>query len=124
MHDIPVTEPGIIKLLRNIKVKKATGPDEMSPRILEEAAEQLAPILTFISKQSFTSGQIPDDWKSANICPLHKKGFRDLAESYRPVSLTSVVSELAKLIVYSQISNHLESSSVLTSAWLPPRTFV
>ena len=52
-------------------MKKATGPGEISPRVLKEAADEFAPILTFIFNQLFNSAQIPDNWKSVNICPLH-----------------------------------------------------
>ena len=40
---------------------------------------------------SFKCGEIPDDWKIANVIPLHKKGAKDKVENYRPVSLTSNV---------------------------------
>jgi len=29
-----------------------------------------------------------DDWKNADVAPAFKKGGRNLAENYRPISLT------------------------------------
>ena len=43
---------GVAKLLRGIKAHKATGPDEIPARLLKEAADQLAPILTTIYRAS------------------------------------------------------------------------
>jgi hypothetical protein len=45
------------------------------------------------------SMNVPSDWKKALITPLFKKGERNVASNYRPVSLTSVVSKI--LIVHS-----------------------
>jgi hypothetical protein len=57
-----------------IDVKKSTGPDELSPRILKESCDEIAPVLTFIFNQSFSAGAVPEDWLLANIFALHKKG--------------------------------------------------
>lgn len=51
----------------------------------------------------FNSGVIPDSWKTANVCLIFKTGEKDSPDNYRPVSLTSVVCELLKHIIYSNI---------------------
>lgn len=33
--------------------------------------------------------EIPQDWKLADVTPLHKKGDRSCASNYEPISLTS-----------------------------------
>mgnify|MGYP000321002324 CR=1 FL=1 len=43
MSDIQCTVAEVYKLLKEIDSSKAQGPDEIAPRILKEAAEQLAP---------------------------------------------------------------------------------
>ena len=37
------------------------------------------------------TGKLPDNWKKANVTPLHKKGPKNQVENYRPISLTSIV---------------------------------
>ena len=44
MPDISVSEPGILQVLNNLKTSKAVGPDGILPRILKEAALEIAPI--------------------------------------------------------------------------------
>ncbi len=53
MPDIDITEPGMQKLLEKLNIHKASGPDEIGPRILKELATTIAPILTDIYKQSY-----------------------------------------------------------------------
>ena len=35
-----------------------------------------------VFKVSLRTGTVPDDWKLANVTPIHKKGSRQLAENY------------------------------------------
>jgi len=86
-----VTVPGVFKLVSKLNPKISTGPDELSPLALKETAIVIFfVVLTFIYNQSLSSDTVPADWRMANIFALYKKGPKDLAENYRPISLTSV----------------------------------
>ena len=50
--------------------------------------------MAIMFEMSLTSKILPNDWKQANIKPIHKKGRRDLASNYQPISLTSVVCKV------------------------------
>jgi hypothetical protein len=55
MPDIIITENGINKLLQNINIHKASGPDNIHGRILKECTTQIAPILTTLFSLSLNS---------------------------------------------------------------------
>lgn len=103
MDPIIVTIPGVEKLLKNIKPYKATGPDSIPARLLNELSVQLAPALTYIYQKSITAGEVPDDWKMAHVVPIFKKGDKSKSSNYRPVSLTSICSKLMEHILHSNI---------------------
>ena len=92
MEDINVTTSGIIKLLQNLDVHKASGPDEISTRLLKETAEVTAPVLKLIFEKSLDTGEVPYDWRVANVAPIYKKGEQSAPQNYHPISLTSTVS--------------------------------
>ena len=46
MEDSFITEAGVLKLLQNIKVDKATGPDAIAARVMQETAVDLAPVVS------------------------------------------------------------------------------
>jgi hypothetical protein len=46
---------------------------DKSSFILKSAADQLAPILTDIFQTSIDTGDVPQDWRDANIVPLFKR---------------------------------------------------
>ena len=114
MNDISVSTDGVTKLLKGLNPSKAMGPDELHPRILKELAAELGPVFTHLFQQSLDTGEIPEEWSLANICPLFKKGDRALASNYRPVSLTCILCKLLEHIVYSNIMDHLEKHSLLS----------
>jgi len=86
---ITITEGGVQKILAGLNPHKATGPDQLPARLLKEAATELTPVFTLLFQASVDQG-IPDDWKTANVVPMFKKGDRSKAENYRSVSLTSI----------------------------------
>ena len=77
--------------LQHLNIYKSTGPDMLHHRILRALDHKLAIPLTHIFNNSVEAGIIPEDWKSANVTAIHKKGSRQETGNYRPISLTSVV---------------------------------
>ena len=73
---------GINKLLQNLNIHKASGPDNIHGRILKECTTQIAPILTTLFSLSLKTGKIPDDWRYASVCPAFKKGDKNNPINY------------------------------------------
>ncbi|KFM12913.1 hypothetical protein AS27_00888, partial [Aptenodytes forsteri] len=83
-------EEAVNDLLRHLDAHKSQVPDGIHPRVLRELAEVLAKPLSIIYQQSWLTGEVPDDWRLANVTPIYKKGRKEDPGNYRPVSLTSV----------------------------------
>ena len=111
----PITTEGVEKLLLNIKVNKATGPDLIPNILLKTCARQFAPVMRSIFQLSIDTGKLTKDWLSANVSPVFKKGDVNLPENYRPVSLTCVSCKLLEHIICKHILDHLEKNKILTS---------
>ena len=54
-----------------------------------------------ILRYCLTSGTFSDDWKKANIVPVHKKNSKQLVNNYYPVSLLAMLKVFIKVIFYS-----------------------
>jgi hypothetical protein len=106
MHDIQITEEGVTKLLKNFNPHKASGPDNITPRVLKKLATPISPILTIIFRESYNIGEIPSIWKRAFVCPIFEKGKKFEAINYRSVSLTCIACKLMEHIITSNTMAH------------------
>ena len=113
-HTRYAEKTNVTKLLKDLNLSKALGPDELHPRVLKELAMELGPVFAHLFQQSIDTGEIPKEWSLANICPLFKKGDRSLACNYRPVSLTCIPCKLLEHIVCSNIMAHLDEHELLS----------
>ena len=84
----------------------APGPDDLPTYILREIAIELTPIL------SLKICILPEDWLKANIAPIFKKGNNNLAENYRPVSLTCICCKVMEHILCKHILGHWEKRNI------------
>ena len=80
IKDLKITEFGVFKLLDKIDVSKASGPDCIPGRILQNLARELNYL---IFEQSLNTGDLPAEWTLANVAPIFKKGSKLQAVNYR-----------------------------------------
>ena len=113
LNDITVTREAVLDRLEGLIVDKSPGPDGMHPRVLKEMAEVIVDALVVIFQTALDSGKVLEDWKMANVTPLFKKGARQKAGNYRPVSLTSVVGKMLESVIKEEITRHLEGNGLI-----------
>ncbi|KAK4809656.1 hypothetical protein QYF61_002553 [Mycteria americana] len=97
-------------LLHHLDTHKSMGPDEIHPRVLKKLADVFTKPLSIIYQQSWLTGEVPVDWRLENVTPVYKKGQKEDARNYRPVSLTSVLGKLMEQIILSAITRHVEDN--------------
>ena len=112
--DIDFNHRRVRKLLSKVNSNKAQGPDGIHGKILKNCAVGLAYPLSCLYKLSYNTGNIPNEWKLANVVPIHKKGSKNNVDNYRPISLTCLVMKIFERIIKEQLLN-------LTSHLLDPR---
>ena len=102
------------QMLALLNINKSCGPDEIHPRMLIELADLISGPLALIMNKTLREKQIPNDWKKANVSPIFKKGARNRAENYRPISLTSIVCKLMESIIKEAVMSYVLSNKLLS----------
>ena len=115
IHNLVVTEEMVLSKLKEINTNKSCGPDSMHPRILKELSNYIAKPIAAIFNASLQQGTLPHDWKLANISPIYKKGSRNIAENYRPISLTSILCKIMESCIRDEILLHLQVNNLLST---------
>ena len=84
----------IVNQLKQLKLNKAAGVDNILCRLLRAAADTIAPSLTYIYNLSLSTGAFPNEWKTTKIVPLFKVGERSYIGNYRPISILPIVAKI------------------------------
>ena len=114
MADIRITPEAVEKKLRELDPNKSQGPDMIPAKVLKELSRELSFPLSFLFNLSLEMGILPNDWKSAEVVALFKKGSRLDPGNYRPVSLTCIICKVLESIIRDSIVSHLIENKLLS----------
>ncbi len=94
--------------------RKAPGPDGVCNEFLKHLGPVGRRLLLELLNDSWRTGQVPADWRRAEIVPILKKGKdKNAPASYRPVALTSCVAKVFERMIKLRLQHHLEASGAL-----------
>ena len=93
----------VLNKLQTLDHRKAQGPDGLPTIILKECAEELVSPITYIFNITLQTGFIPEDWKTARVVPIFKKGQKESVENYRPISLLPIISKILERCIHNYV---------------------
>ena len=97
------------KVIMNLDLLKASGPDCIPVVVLKNCEPELSHILPELFSKCLKESCFPHCWKVLSVVPVFKiVGERSTVKNYRPVSLLSVVSKVFGKLVNNRIFDHLE----------------
>ena len=110
-----VKEKDVLDQIQILDIKKAYGPDGISPIFIKEGGQTMKAVLLYIFKMSLETGEFPTCWKQANVIPLYKKESMTNVNNYRPVSLLCVASKVFERIVFKYVFNHFKENFIINN---------
>ena len=104
------------KVITNLDLSKAPGPDCIPVVILKNCEPELSYILAELFNKCLKESCFPDCWKVSLVVPVFKNvGEKSTAKNYHPVSLLSVISKVFEKLVNNRIVDHLEKCGLCSN---------
>jgi len=113
MFITPVTEEELLKIIMQLPLNKAPGPDGFGSNIIRETAPLILQPLVHIYNLSFTQSIVPEKLKISKVVPIYKKKDKMSPENYRPISLLSIFNKLLEKLMYKRIYSFLTNNNIL-----------
>ena len=114
MH-ISETSKMVKKVIINLELSKASGPDSIPVVVLKNCEPKLSHIIAELFNKCLKKSCFLDCWKDSSVVPVFKNvGERSTAKNYRLVSLLSVVSKIFEKLVNNRIVDHLLKSGLFS----------
>ena len=92
---------------------KAHGNDGISIRMLKICGPSVMKPLSLLFNTCQRDGVFPNDWKKANVIPVHKKGNEQLVSNYYPLSLLLICSKIFEKLIFDCIYDFLDQNCLL-----------
>ena len=91
----------------------SSGPGDIPSIFWAKLAAVLALPISIIFSASYHFVILPDEWKSARIMPLFKKGNPSIVGNYRPISLRSTLCKVMETIIKDNLLSHAISNNII-----------
>ena len=115
LHNISVTPKMFKKVIMNLDLSKASGPDYIRVVFLKSCEPELSFIPAELFNKCLKESCFPDCWEVSSVVPVFKiVRERSTAKNYHPVSLPSVVRKVFEKLVNNRIVDHLENCGLFS----------
>ena len=115
LHNIPVTPEMVRKVVMNLDLSKASGPNCIPVVVLKNCEPELYYILAELFHKCLKESCFRDCWKVSSVVPAFKNvEERSTAKNYCPVSLLPVVGKVFEKILNNRIVDHLEKCDLFS----------
>lgn len=96
---VNLNKTDLLRRIKSINPKKASGPDSIAPRDLHHIGEASAEGLLTVFRHSLLNSTFPSQWKVSKMLTIHKKGKKTDRGNYRPLQMLSLPSKLLEGLV-------------------------
>jgi hypothetical protein len=110
----PTSANEVFNVISSLKVRTATGSDNVPVKVLQLAGTYLSDPLAHVINTSFTTGTFPTSLKYGIVTPIYKGGCKSEAGNYRPIVVLPAASKIFEKIVKKRIESFLLKENLLS----------
>ena len=109
-----ITADEVKDIIKTMKPKLSSGPDNIPPIIIKGIKNQIAYPLQKIINKSFDESTFPQCIKTSKLQPIPKTDDLTQATNFRPLNQTPSFSKIAENIALSQVTPFLKTNKVIS----------
>ena len=119
MEFVHTNETFVSKVIDKFNVKKATGVDKISVKLLKLGKPSLVNPITNLINISIDNCHFPKRLKEAQVVPLFKKKDPLTKSKYRPVSILPIPSKKFEKVLSEQLSLYFDKKNIYVFVCIP-----
>jgi hypothetical protein len=113
---LEITQTELIKIIQSMKNKKSAGLDDISTCLLNKCIPHIIKPLLELVNVSIREGIFPSKLKKSVVKPIYKKGKKEEAINYRPITLVPALSKVLEKVITNQLIAFLEKHNILNKS--------
>ena len=110
----PISEDEVRQSIKSLRNNKSPGPGDILNEMIFNGHNVLTPFLARVFQSIFERGSIPYECGKSIFIPTHKKGDINVRDTFRPISVTSLLSKVYTIYFKSK------TCFVYRCLWLAP----
>jgi len=112
LHETSAEE--IMHIIDTLTGKKGTRQNDIPVKILKLCSEILSPFVAKIFNNCINQGIYPQNFKCAQVTPIHESGPENVCTNYRPISVLSPLNKIFEKLLYDSLYHYVECKSMLS----------
>ena len=97
----------LINAVFHQKSNASYGLDNICTEIIKSSFDIISPFLLTLINQIFNSSEYPESWSRGIIVPILKSGDANLAQNYRGITISNILSKIYSQILLIKIRNEI-----------------
>lgn len=104
----PPTTEELLKVISELKNNKAPGENQIVAELWKKADKNAITSLQCVFNKIWTEEEIPAEWRTALIHPIHKKGLKTDPNNYRGISLLDITYKILSKVLLNRAEPQLD----------------
>ena len=82
--------------------------------MLKISDKSICKLLELIFQSCVKQGKFPNEWKMANVIPVHKKSDKQILKNYRTVSLLPICGKVFERLIYNSLFEYFIENDLIS----------
>ena len=112
----PIDEHEVISIIKNLRNSRARDIYGFSTHLVKQLCNVISKPMCSVINNSFLTGNFPEELKISRITPIYKKGDKNEAGNYRPISVLPPFAKIYEKAICVRLEAFFEREKILTDS--------